>query len=81
MPTSMLIFFVILVAIPTVGGFGVAMFQRWLQHKEKMSQLIADQTAERETMGARARAAGELFGRARQVAAHAELIAEVAARR
>ena len=22
-------------------------FQRWLQHKEKMSQLIADQTAEK----------------------------------
>ena len=47
MPTSMLIFFIIVVAIPTLGGFGVAMFQRWLQHKEKMSQLIADQTAER----------------------------------
>jgi len=46
-PTSMLIFFVIVVAIPTLGGFGVAMFQRWLQHKEKMGQLIADQTAEK----------------------------------
>jgi hypothetical protein len=45
--TSLLIFFTIVVAIPTLGGFGVAMFQRWLQHKEKMSQLIADQTAEK----------------------------------
>ena len=47
MPTSLLIFFVIVVAIPTLGGFGVAMFNRWLQHKEKMGQLIADQTAEK----------------------------------
>jgi hypothetical protein len=46
-PTSLLIFFVIVVAIPTLGGFGVAMFNRWLQHKEKMGQLIADQTAEK----------------------------------
>jgi hypothetical protein len=43
----LLIFFVIVVAIPTLGGFGVAMFNRWLQHKEKMGQLIADQTAEK----------------------------------
>ena len=47
MPTSMLIFFGIVVAIPTLGGFAVAMFNRWLQHKEKMGQLIADQTAEK----------------------------------
>jgi hypothetical protein len=43
----LLIFFVIVVAIPTLGGFVVAMFNRWLQHKEKMGQLIADQTAEK----------------------------------
>jgi hypothetical protein len=43
----LLIFFVIVVAIPTLGGFAVAMFQRWLQHKEKMSQLIANETAEK----------------------------------
>lgn len=47
MPTSLLIFFTIVVGLPVVGGFAVAMFQRWLQHKEKMSQLIANQTAEK----------------------------------
>ena len=47
MPTSMLIFFVIVVGIPVIGGIGMGAFQRWLQHKEKMSKLIADQTAER----------------------------------
>ncbi len=47
MPTSMLIFFVIVVGIPVIGGIGMGAFQRWLQHKEKMSQLIADKTAER----------------------------------
>jgi hypothetical protein len=46
-PTSMLIFFVIVVGIPVIGGIGMGAFQRWLQHKEKMSQLIADKTAER----------------------------------
>jgi len=43
----MLIFFVIVVGIPVIGGIGMGAFQRWLQHKEKMSQLIADKTAER----------------------------------
>lgn len=47
MPISMLIFFTIVVTIPVVGGFAVAIFQRWLQHKEKMGQLIANQTAEK----------------------------------
>lgn len=47
MDTSLLIFFVIVVAIPVVGGISMSAFQRWLQHKEKMSQLIADQTAEK----------------------------------
>ena len=47
MPTSLLIFFTIVVALPVLGGFGVAIFQRWLQHKEKMSQLLAEQTAEK----------------------------------
>jgi len=46
-PLSMLIFFMIVVGIPTLGGIGYSAFQRWLQHKEKMSQLIADQTAEK----------------------------------
>ena len=47
MEPSMLLFFTIVVGIPMLGAFGVACFQRWLQHKEKMSQLIAEQTAEK----------------------------------
>ena len=47
MPVSMLIFFTIVVGIPVMGGIGYSAFQRWLQHKEKMSKLIADQTAEK----------------------------------
>jgi len=46
-PVSMLIFFTIVVGIPVMGGIGYSAFQRWLQHKEKMSKLIADQTAEK----------------------------------
>jgi len=46
-PFSMLIFFVIVVGIPVVGGIGMGASQRSLQHKERMSKLIADQTAER----------------------------------
>jgi glycosyltransferase involved in cell wall biosynthesis len=41
---------------------------------------LADQRDEREAMGARARVASELFGRERQVAAHAQLIEQVASR-
>ena len=47
MDASLLIFFVIVVAIPVLGGIGIAGFQRWLQHKERMGQLIAGQTAEK----------------------------------
>ena len=47
MPISMLIFFVIVVGIPVVGGISMGAFQRWLQHRERMSQLIADKTAEK----------------------------------
>jgi len=43
----MLIFFVIVVGIPVIGGIGMGAFQRWLQHKEKMSQLLANETAEK----------------------------------
>lgn len=41
---------------------------------------LADQREEREAMGARARLAAELFGRERQVAAHAQLLEEIASR-
>jgi hypothetical protein len=44
---SLLIFFVIVVGIPVLGGISMSAFQRWLQHKEKMGQLIASQTAEK----------------------------------
>lgn len=47
MPTSMLIFFTIVVGIPVLGGICFSAFQRWLSHKEKMGQLIANQTAEK----------------------------------
>jgi len=44
---SLLIFFMIVVGIPVIGGIAMSAFQRWLQHKEKMSQLIANETAEK----------------------------------
>ena len=47
MSFSLLIFFVIVVGVPVIGGIGMSAFQRWLLHKEKMSTLIANQTAER----------------------------------
>jgi colanic acid biosynthesis glycosyl transferase WcaI len=43
-------------------------------------QRLADQPAERDAMGARARLAAELFGRERQVGAHAQVIKDVAGR-
>jgi len=45
--TSLLIFFAIVVGIPVAGGIAMSTFQRWLQHKEKMGVLIANQTAEK----------------------------------
>ena len=47
MPPSMLLFFMIVVGIPVIGGISMGAFQRWLQHKERMSQLIANETAEK----------------------------------
>jgi hypothetical protein len=44
---SLLFFFGIVVGLPVIGGVSVSAFQRWLQHKERMGQLIADQTAEK----------------------------------
>jgi len=41
---------------------------------------LADSHSERQAMGVRARVASELFARDRQVAAHAQVIEEVAAR-
>ena len=46
MEPSLLIFFAFIFIIPVIAIL-FAGFQRWLQHKERMSQLIADQTAEK----------------------------------
>ncbi|MCW4460262.1 hypothetical protein OK349_00960 [Sphingomonas sp. BT-65] len=47
MPTSVLIFFMIVVGIPVIGGIGFAAFERWLKHKEKMTAALNAQTAEK----------------------------------
>lgn len=47
MEPSLLAFFGIVVGLPVIGGIAASMFQRWLQHRERMSQLIADKTAEK----------------------------------
>ena len=46
MESKMLVFFTLIFAIPILAIL-YSGFQRWLQHKEKMSQLIAHQTAEK----------------------------------
>lgn len=40
-------FFFIVVGIPVIVGVGGEMFKRWLKHKEKMSEALTAQTAER----------------------------------
>ncbi len=40
-------FFLIVVGIPVIFGIGYAGFERWLKHKEKMSRLLASETAEK----------------------------------
>ena len=47
MDPALLMFFAIVVGLPVAGGILSSVFQRWLQHKERMSVLIADQTAEK----------------------------------
>jgi hypothetical protein len=42
-----ILFFFIVVGLPVIGGIGYAAFERWLKHKEKMSQVLASQTAEK----------------------------------
>ncbi len=46
MEPSMLIFFVLVFMVPILA-ISFSAFNRWLQHKEKMSHLIASQTAEK----------------------------------
>lgn len=40
-------FFLIVVGIPLALGIGYAAFERWLKHKEKMSEALAAETAEK----------------------------------
>lgn len=47
MPASMLLFFVIVVGIPVIGGIAAGMFQHWLKHKERMVAALNTQTAEK----------------------------------
>ena len=47
MPGTVLIFFLIVVGIPVLGGIGYAAFERWLKHKEKMTEALSAQTAEK----------------------------------
>ena len=52
-----------------------------LPHAEPLGIVrLADAPHERESMGGRARVAAELFGRDRQIAAHAQVLEEVAGR-
>lgn len=46
MEPSMLVFFAFVFAVPLLAIL-YSGFQRWLQHKERMGQLIANQTAEK----------------------------------
>jgi hypothetical protein len=46
MEPTMLIFFALVFMVP-VFAILFSTFSRWLQHKEKMGQLIASQTAEK----------------------------------
>lgn len=41
------LFFFIVVGIPVIGGIGFAAFERWLKHKEKLSAVLATETAEK----------------------------------
>ena len=47
MPASVLIFFMIVVGIPVLGGIGFAAFERWLKHKEKVAKALTAETAEK----------------------------------
>lgn len=47
MPGSVLLFFMIVVGLPVIGGIGFAAFERWLKHKEKMTAALNAQTAEK----------------------------------
>ncbi|MBJ6123134.1 hypothetical protein [Sphingomonas sp. BT553] len=42
-----LAFFFIVVGLPVILGVGGNMFSRWLKHKERMSEVITRQTAEK----------------------------------
>ena len=47
MPNSMLIFFLIVVGLPVVGGILADVYKRRLKFKERELELLGNQTAER----------------------------------
>lgn len=49
MPTSMLIFFLIVVGLPVLLGVGADMFKRWLKLKEKQLEQAASFAADKAT--------------------------------
>lgn len=42
-----LLFFMIVIGLPVILGFGGDAFKRWLKHKEKMAEALNAQTAEK----------------------------------
>jgi hypothetical protein len=46
-PVVVLGFFMIVVGIPVIMGVGGEVFSRWLKHKEKLSEALTAQTAEK----------------------------------
>ena len=45
METALVLFLV--VALPVLGGIGAIMFRAWLNHREKMTAALNQQTAEK----------------------------------
>ena len=42
-----IVFFLIVVGLPVIFGVGGDMFKRWLKHKEKMTEALNHETAEK----------------------------------
>ncbi|KQT33501.1 hypothetical protein ASG29_05525 [Sphingomonas sp. Leaf412] len=45
--TFILLFFIVVIGLPTLLGVGGDMFKRWLKHKERMAEALNAQTAEK----------------------------------
>lgn len=46
-PTTLLLFFMIVVGIPVLSGIGFAAYERTLKHREKMATALNAQAAEK----------------------------------